>query len=59
MLQLASRLYLQVYILAIFYHIFVSPGDAPAIITQYVAWMGYNSMLAEPSQQVYIPIYLQ
>ena len=21
------------------YHIFVSPGDAPAIITQYVAWM--------------------
>jgi len=22
-----------------FYHIFVSPGDAPAIITQYVAWM--------------------
>ena len=23
-----------------FYHIFVSPGNAPAIITQYVAWMG-------------------
>jgi len=22
-----------------FYHIFVSPGDAPAIITHYVAWM--------------------
>ena len=29
-------------------HIFVSPGDAPAIITQYVAWMKDNSMLAKP-----------
>ena len=28
-------------------HIFVSPGDAPAIITQYVAWKD-NSMLAKP-----------
>ena len=29
-------------------HIFVSPGDAPAIITQYVARMKDNSMLAKP-----------
>ena len=29
-------LYLQVFTAA---HIFVFPGDAPAIITQYVAWM--------------------
>ena len=29
-------------------HIFVSPGDAPALITQYVAWMEGNSMLAKP-----------
>jgi len=29
-------------------HIFVSPGDAPATITQYVAWMKDNSMLAKP-----------
>ena len=29
-------------------HIFVSPGDAPATITQYVAWMEDNSMLAKP-----------
>ena len=28
-------------------HIFVSPGDAPAIITQYVARMERNSMLAK------------
>jgi len=28
-------------------HIFVSPGDAPAIITQHVAWMENNSMLAK------------
>ena len=29
-------------------HIFVSPGDAPATITQYVPWMERHSMLAEP-----------
>ena len=29
-------------------HIFVSPGDAPATITQYVAWWKDNSMLAKP-----------
>jgi len=29
-------------------HIFVSPGDAPAIITQYVAWMENNSVLVKP-----------
>ena len=28
--------------------IFVSPGDAPSTITQYVAWMEGNSMLAKP-----------
>jgi len=28
-------------------HIFVSPGDAPAIITQYVAWMERHSMLVK------------
>jgi len=28
-------------------HIFVSPADAPATITQYVAWMEKNSMLAK------------
>ena len=27
---------------------FVSPGDAPATITQYVAWIKDNSMLAKP-----------
>ena len=36
-------------------HIFVSPGDAPAIITQYVAWME-RQCLPNPSQHV--PIYL-
>jgi len=31
-------------------HIFVSPGNAPAIITQYVAWMErqFNAWLAKP-----------
>jgi len=29
-------------------HIFVSPGDAPAITTQYVAWMKRQSMLVKP-----------
>jgi len=29
-------------------HIFVSPGDAPAIITQYFAWIERQSMLAKP-----------
>ena len=29
-------------------HMFVSPGDAPATITQYVAWIKDNSMLAKP-----------
>jgi len=27
---------------------FYFPGDAPTIITQYVAWMEYNSILAKP-----------
>ena len=38
-------------------HIFVSPGDAPATITQYVAWMETIQCLPNPSQ--YVPIYLQ
>ena len=29
-------------------HIFVFPGDSPAIITQYVAWMERQSMLVKP-----------
>jgi len=29
-------------------HIFVSPGEAPVIITQYVAGWKVNSMLAKP-----------
>jgi len=38
-------------------HIFVSPGDAPATITQYVASMERIQCLPHPSQHV--PIYLQ
>jgi len=41
-------------------HIFVSPGDAHAIITQYIAWMETGKTiqrLSNPSQHV--PIYLQ
>ena len=43
-----------------FYHIFVSLRDAPAIITQYVAWMETGKTfqcLPDPSQHV--PVYLQ
>ena len=43
-----------------FYHIFVSLRDAPATITQYVAWMETGKTiqcLPNPSQHV--PIYLQ
>jgi len=29
-------------------HIFVSPGDAPATIMQYVVWMERDSTLAKP-----------
>ena len=38
-------------------HFFVSPGDAPATITQYVPWMERQFNACQPSQHV--PIYLE
>jgi len=38
-------------------HIFVSPGDAPVIITKYFAWMERIESLPNPLQHV--PIYVQ
>ena len=40
-------------------HIFVFPGDAPAIITQYVAWMERQFNACQPLPPQHIPIYLQ
>ena len=40
-------------------HIFVSPGDAPAIITQYVAWMDGKTIQCLPNSSQHVPIYLQ
>jgi len=40
-------------------HIFVSPGDAPAIITQYVEWMERQSNACQTPRSMYLPIYLQ
>jgi len=37
-------------------HIFVSPRDAPAIITQYVAWMERQCL---PNTSQHVPIYIQ
>ena len=39
-----------------FYHIFVSPGDAPAIITQYVAWMERQFSARQTPRSMYTPI---
>ena len=39
-------------------HIFVAPGDAPATITQYVAWME-KPIQYLPNPSLYVPIYLQ
>jgi len=35
-------------------HIFVSPGDAPAIITQYVAWMERQFNACQTSRSMYL-----
>ena len=40
-----------------FYHIFVSPGDAPAIITQYVAWMEREFDAYKLSRSMYPSIF--
>jgi len=37
-------------------HIFVSPGDAPAIITQYVAWMERQFNACQTPRSI-LPIY--
>jgi len=37
-----------------FYHIFVSPGDAPAIITQYVAWMESQFSARQTPRSMYL-----
>ena len=39
-------------------HVFVSPGDAPATITQYVAWMERQFNACQTPHQ-HVPIYLQ
>jgi len=36
-------------------HIFVSPGDAPAIITQYVAWMERQFNVCQTPRSMYEP----
>jgi len=38
-------------------HIFVSPGDAPAIITQYVAWMERQFNACQTSCSIYLSIF--
>jgi len=35
-------------------HLFVSPGDAPAIITQYVAWMERQFNACQTSRSMYL-----
>ena len=40
-------------------HIYVSPGDAPAIITQYVAWVERQFDACQTSRCMYLPLYLQ
>jgi len=39
-----------------FYHIFVSAGDAPAIIMQYVAWMERQFSPRQTPRSMYPPI---
>jgi len=38
-------------------HIFVSPGDAPAIITQYVAWMERQFNACQTTRSMYLSIF--
>jgi len=38
-------------------HIFVSPGDAPAIITQYVAWMERQFHGCQTPRSMYLSIF--
>jgi len=38
-------------------HIFVSPGDAPAIITQYVAWMERQFNACQSPRSMYLSIF--
>ena len=38
-------------------HIFVSPGDAPATITQYVAWMERQFNAYQSPRNIYLPIF--
>jgi len=38
-------------------HIFVSPGDAPAIITQYVAWMERQFNACQTPRSMYPSIF--
>ena len=38
-------------------HIFVSPGDAPAIITQYVAWMERQFNACQTPSSMYLSIF--
>jgi len=38
-------------------HIFVSPGDAPPIITQYVAWMKRQFNACQTHRSMYLSIF--
>ena len=38
-------------------HIFVSPGDAPATITQYVAWMERQFNACQTPRSMYLSIF--
>jgi len=38
-------------------HIFVSPGDAPAIITQYVAWVERQFNACQTTHNMYLSIF--
>ena len=40
-------------------HIFVSPGDAPATITQYVARMERQFNACQTPRSQHVPIYIQ
>ena len=60
MLQLASRLNLSTcagLYSCYFYHIFVSPGDAPAIITQYIAWMERQFNACQTPRSMYLSVF--
>jgi len=38
-------------------HVFVSPGDAPATITQYVAWMERQFNVCQTPRSMYLSIF--